>query len=82
MTHPYLVPGSLPTGIRGVGLRLTAARFFGDRKSGSMEERFKSVIVVHTCRAMPTRPPERHPRKSRPIRQIQPRSITCKVITK
>lgn len=96
MTHPYLVPGHLPTGIPSVGFRLTAARLFGDRKSGSMEKRFKSVIVTHTCRDMPATLPERHPRKNHSApadefgggthtdltRRTQPRSITCKEINK
>ena len=64
ITHPYLVTGLLPIGIRSMDFRLNPARLFGDRKGGSMEKRFKSDIVVHTRRDMPARPSELHPRKT------------------
>jgi len=49
MTHPCLVSGLLPIDIRRVDSRLIPAWLIGNRKSGSKERRFKSVIVVHIC---------------------------------
>lgn len=65
MTHASLASGLLPTGSRSVALRLSPARYIGDRKSGSMERDVNSVFVVRTCRNMRARPvDEVHPRNN------------------
>jgi hypothetical protein len=91
MTHPSLASGLLPIGARSVAFRLPPAHYTGDRKSGSIASDFNSVVFVHTCRNIPTKPLERHPRKNQPdpaddvdggihadlLRKTQSRSITC-----
>jgi len=96
MTHPYLVTGLPPIGTCRMGFRSPPARLFGNRKGGSVEKRFKSAIVVHTRRDVSARPSGMHPRKKQSdpadgfgggadadlTRRTQPRSITCKEISK